>query len=261
MKSAVCLYVRDEARCIEEWIAFQFVIGFDTVIVFDNRSRDGTPRLVRAAGKVRDVRLVPWPLTLKRSQVFAYEACLRLFGHEFDWIAFLDSDEFLVFKPGYALRDLLKANAAASAIAVPFAMFGSSGHIQPPSGLVIESFTRRAPDDLSDHRVVKSIVKPRGARYHTPHSFRTKGPYVLASGLPVDWADNGVVRDPPGYEVCQLNHYFTRSRVQWDEKMRRGYRDITRPENDFERYDHGEVLDESALRFAPAVRREMAAYG
>src|SRR3712207_8426258 len=51
--------------------------------------------LFRSA-KARDVRLLPWPVTLSRSQHWAYETCLRLFGREFDWIAFIDADEFLV---------------------------------------------------------------------------------------------------------------------------------------------------------------------
>jgi hypothetical protein len=38
MKSAVCLFVRDEERRIGEWLAYHFVIGFSTLIVYDNGS-------------------------------------------------------------------------------------------------------------------------------------------------------------------------------------------------------------------------------
>jgi len=98
MKSAICLIVRNEVRDIAEWIAFHALIGFDTQIIFDNGSDDGTTAIIRAAAEIHDVRYHFWPNSTQRSQVLAYEAACQAYRREFDWIAFVDSDEFVVLE-------------------------------------------------------------------------------------------------------------------------------------------------------------------
>src|SRR5580698_10970197 len=90
MKSAVCLIVRNEVRDIQEWM------GFDTLIIFDNGSEDGTAELIRAAGRRYDIRFHHWENRSKDSQSLAYGAACEAYKLEFDWIAFIDSDEFFV---------------------------------------------------------------------------------------------------------------------------------------------------------------------
>jgi hypothetical protein len=41
-KLAICAIVKDEARYIEEWLAFHFLQGVSQVLIFDNESTDGT---------------------------------------------------------------------------------------------------------------------------------------------------------------------------------------------------------------------------
>jgi glycosyltransferase involved in cell wall biosynthesis len=101
-------------------------VGFDACIVYDNASVDRTPDIVRAFGRHFDVRLKNWPTTEADAQPEAYEDCLAYFGFEFQWIAFIDADELIVPRRG-DVRDLIAANADASAIVVNWAIFGSSG--------------------------------------------------------------------------------------------------------------------------------------
>jgi hypothetical protein len=41
MSSAVCLIAKNEERAIAEWLAYQLVIGFDRIYVYDNESDTG----------------------------------------------------------------------------------------------------------------------------------------------------------------------------------------------------------------------------
>ena len=158
MKAAVCLIARDEERDIGEWLAFQFAVGFDAVIVYDNASTDRTPDIVRAFGRHFDVRLKNWPRTDPLTQHAAYNDCLSRFGSEFDWIAFLDADELLVPRQG-GVQELLEVQKSdATAVALNWRMFGSSGHQTRPPGLLMEAFTRRSSvDDALG--VTKCIVR------------------------------------------------------------------------------------------------------
>ncbi len=254
---AACLYVRDEAADIAEWLAFHHVVGVDHILVFDNGSRDGTQAVVRRAAQSASITLLPWPVRDRRAQLWAYAVALRLL-RRFDWVAFLDSDEFLTPTCGSGLREVLAALPDPGAVAVNWAIFGSSGHDVAPQGLVIDAFCRRAPDDFVENRVVKSIVRPRGARPLTPHTFAVRGAYVRPDGRPATFGPPAFTADAPDYGLLQVSHYFTRSREHWRRKMARGYRDIVRPHEVFAQYDRNEVEDLATARFASAVRAELA---
>ena len=257
MKIAACVFARDEARDIAEWIAYQIAIGFDSVLVYDNGSVDDTPSIVRQFGARHDVRLLPWPCIERDAQGRCYRDCIARFASEFDWISFTDADEFIVPRAGDVRGILAGHPLSTAAVVLNWAFFGSSGYASRPPGLLTETFTRRAPDTDPDHRIIKSIVRGGSViRPENPHTFLAFGDTRTASGSAVEWLRPGALTTVD-YSVAQLNHYFTKSRAEWDRKMDRGYRDSTVRDREkaFLRYDRNEVADDTATRFAPVVRR------
>lgn len=258
MSYAVCLFARDEERDLAEWIAYQLAIGFHACLIYDNESRDRTPEIVTSFGTCgHDVRLIPWDNTGKAAQGACYADCITRFGREFDWIAFVDADEFIV--PEVDIPTLLLARDAHDAIALNWLMFGSSGLVERPPGSLVETFTRRARDDLPANRTVKSIVRPSAVvRNISPHTFalREGRRYATVSGADVVWLSVNGSTQAPDLRGGWINHYFTKSREDWNRKLARGYRDTTKrdPDGAFAAYDHNEVSDSSAVRFMPAVR-------
>src|SRR5215213_875066 len=96
LNSAVCLIAKNEERTIAQWIAFQRVIGFDEVVVYDNGSTDATPDIVfRISEQDAAVSYRAWPDAPDRvPQCDAYRDAVG--KSRADWIAFFDTDEFLV---------------------------------------------------------------------------------------------------------------------------------------------------------------------
>ncbi len=262
MRIGSCLFVKDEARNIAEWLAYQHVLGVDVTVVYDNGSSDGTQQVVTAAARRQDVRLVSWPQLHKHAHTRAFHDCVVRLSGEVDWCLFTDADEFLVPRTAATIGELIEPVADAGAIAVNWAMFGSSGHVDPPEGLVIESFTRRAPEGFSPARHVKSILRLDAfVAPENSHCFRVDGRYVHPDGRDVDWEKPGKTRGGPDYAICQVNHYFTRSRAHWAERVRRGFLGrVERIDEEFQAYDRNEVEDLSALRFGPAVRAQLSRY-
>ncbi len=262
MTLAACLIVKDEARDIAEWIAYHGAIGVDTFLVYDNGSLDGTQAVLRAAAGVYDIRLTPWRTAAVNAQVQAYQHAIRTNRTEFDWIAFIDSDEFIVLHQPHTLRSL--SDTAASVIGINWAMFGSNGHAHLPTGLVIESFTRRSVPWFPPNRHVKCLVRPGADPVAlNPHAFDVAGPAIRPGGAPLEWQCDahgnllpGLSADPPDYTIAQVNHYFTRSRAHWALKTARGYPNpASRPKlREFDVYDRNDVLDQSALEIVSAVR-------
>jgi glycosyltransferase involved in cell wall biosynthesis len=260
-RTGVCVFARDEERDIGEWIAFNLAVGFDAVVLYDNGSVDSTPDIVRRFSQKFDVRLKDWPTTEATAQPKAYENCLgSQFGSEHQWVAFLDADELIVPRHG-GIKELLERNADAAGIAVNWAMFGSSGHARRPPGLMIETFQRRAKSDHRSCKVMKEIVRPSSVyRVLPPCYFGVRGHWARPSGRALMHETVSV----PEHSVAQINHYYTKSREEWDRRRRRGYRNAyvgKRARNDWASVDHNVLLDRGALRFVPAVKEILATVG
>ncbi len=246
--------VKNEERHIAEWIAWQLLIGFDTVILLDNGSTDGTREIAASFAPHYDVRVIDWPDRERGTQQRAYMHAIALLRDEFEWLAFFDADEFLVLDEGLNLRELL-AQRPEAAVGIPWAMFGSSGHKDYPDGLMIEAFTCRAPDGFGPNAHIKSILRPRGVkRAFNPHAFEIEGSYVSLRGEPLAFGTPGVLSGSWQYNGAKLHHYFTRSWAHWQDRLKRGNLGGLRTEQQFHDHDRNEVQDLSAAQHALKIR-------
>ncbi|HYP63566.1 MAG TPA: glycosyltransferase [Acidocella sp.] len=251
--------VKNEEAHIAEWLAWQFLIGFDTVFLLDNASTDRTAAVARGLAQRFDVRVFDYPYNKADYQVRAYEQTARAVAGEYEWLAFFDTDEFLRLDGGVSLKTILAARPEA-AVAVSWAMFGANGHEEKPDGLVIEAFTRRAPASFEPNRHVKSIIRPALMEaVLSPHAFTMRGDYVDLAGRPVSWGPwPGHLAHDPDYAGGALNHYFTRSAAHWREKLARGYPHWTRTDSEFAAYDRNELSDDRAAKRGPEIKAMLA---
>jgi len=273
MKSAICLIVRNEVRDIAEWISFHDLVGFDSQIIFDNASDDGTAAVIRAAAGVYDIRIHDWPNRSAQAQIAAYQAACEAYRLEFDWIAFIDSDEFFVPAEDVPVGEFLSRYDRWSGIALHWAVYGANGHDEMPPGLILENFTRRADESFFAAHHVKSIIRPGFAdACLNPHCFDLRGhidgSYCDTKGRAMQWwlaperggILPGLSREPPDYSVARVNHYFTRSRAHWLAKLKRGYpSDLAiRTMAEFDEYNRNEIADPITARYLPALREAVS---
>ena len=256
----VCSCLRDEARYLEEWVVHHALLGVERFCLYDNESRDETPRVLDALAKRFPIEVRPW-LTQPANQL-AYEDCARRNLGRTEWLACIDADEFLIPAEGQDLRELLRTAGDASAIVVNWRIFGSSGLDRRPAGLCLEHFVRRAPDGFPPNRHIKSILRPeRVIRALSPHQFAVVGPQVDGDGNEVLPLAGRLAA--PSLGRIALNHYIVRSREDFAQKKARGRLiDSRRPldhdfEGYFETYDRNDVLDRSARRYVPAILKEI----
>lgn len=266
MRTAICMNVRNEEHDIAEWMAFHAEAGFGTQIIFDNASTDATADMVRAASHLWDVRYHNWSQNDHKYQVDAYYTACHIYRHDFDWIAFIDSDEYFVTAALQPVGEFLAPFGLFGAVGVNWAIYGSNGHRTRPDGLLTQAFIRRSEAGFFPNRHIKSVVQPKMVlACENPHWFVVEGGYCDTSGQALQWFEDasgvqrGLSARVPDYSACRVNHYFTRSRAQWAAKVQRGYpaNIAVRQLEEFAEYDRNEVLDPVASRHAAAVRRRV----
>jgi Glycosyltransferase family 92 len=253
-----CMKFKNAAQYLPEWIEFHQIVGFEHFYLYNNNSTDDYVEALAPYRDERSVTLHEWPQTPAFPK--ADQHCVAHHRHEARWIAFLDDDEFLFPTRGENVRKILRRYEAYPAVAVHWLMFGSSGHLRRPEGLVLENYLRRAQDV---HPNIKSIVNPRriAAPANTHHWLYKNGNIACdENGQPVKTSHS----IPATAEVLRINHYWSKSLEDGQNKVARGAVDEWTLKNPrsmklWHEFDcrMNEVEDREILRFVPILKRRL----
>ena len=246
---AICAIFREEAPFLAEWIEFHRGVGATQFYLYNNFSTDAFREVL--APYIRDgiVTLTDWPVEV--GQVPAYRDCMRRFWRDARWIALIDIDEFL-FSPGTIdIVPILDRYRHVPGIHVWQHFFGSSGHMVPPDGPLLDAYRMRAR--IETITTAKSIVNPRAV--YRPDVHLSKywwGESVDTNGAPVDDAASKPM------DLLRINHYWSRSIRALETKIARGDASTAIPRAPgwhfaFER-TLNEVEDDAILPVAKAIR-------
>lgn len=275
--------MKDEGPALLEWVAYHRLIGADRICVYTNDCGDGTDAMLdrlEAMGHVRHFRNAvpaggkPQPNALKLAGVNPEVT-------ETDWLLIMDADEFVSVKVGDGMfSDLLTAvSDNTDAIAITWRTFGSDDHVTRPDGLVIDSYTRAAPDDFWKGWGVKTLFRPfDGMRLgiHRPR-MRKAGQdparlaalraqhWVNGSGdpLPDGFKQSGwrSVEATLGYDLAEMNHYAVKSYDDYLLRRLRGNVNLKDDKYDatyFSLFDRNEEEAPAIRRHSPAVAAAVA---
>lgn len=260
MKLAACVIVKNEGDGILEWGLYHHLIGFETLIIVDDESTDHTAEEIARLSLFCDVKQHRYDRSLGDTQSRTYHRLCSKYQNEFDWIAFIDADEFIFSPHEDHIHRFLQQHHRAAAIGLPWLFFGSSGHETKPTDLVLNAYTKRAQfDKFSPHRHVKMIVRPsQVTQCLNPHAFELQGDCVGPDGEILQWAEKrGIMDKYNDYSSWRINHYFTKSRENWAQRLIRGQLGGTntlRTQNDFTAYNKNDVIDDSATALAAKVK-------
>lgn len=241
----LCAIAKNETPYLREWVAHHYLLGFERFLIYDNESDE--PVRVTLADYVEQGIVETVLVTGQSAQLPAYQNCLERWRGKVRWAAFFDLDEFLVLKQHKDARLLLLDYEEFGGLGINWVMYGSSGHMQRPEGLVTEQYTRSLPDNAADIHI-KSIVRPdvcTGFRNVHQATFIDGFYAVNEFKLPIVSA-----LTPPSRELAQLNHYFYKSQEDYALKLERGRADVaeltadTRSWRDF--YDQAQEAGQSA---------------
>jgi Glycosyl transferase family 2 len=215
--SVVCI-VKNENAYLEEFVSYYAVLGVEHFFIYDNGSEVPPSAALRNCADI--CTIIPFPG--QGRQLRAYQHFIDEYSHLTTWAAIVDVDEFIVPKSHDTLTEFLWDRRNIDAIAINWVIFGDSGHVTPPEGLVIDNYVRRAP---VQNATCKTIARARKLRRpgSDPHHFILKegARYVDPKGNDV----TGALNRNPTTDIIQINHYWTKSRQEFSAKLARGFAD------------------------------------
>jgi len=237
MKVALVCIAKEEDEYISEWIDYHKKLGFDRIFVFENNWRCN----------VSDEIVTTIEFDGETKQIPAYNTFIERFRYDYDWVAFIDVDEFVVLKKHDDIKEFLKDyESVENGIAVNWMLFGSNGHEDVFGKYsVLERFTKRQ-NDVNIH--IKTFLKMKrfGIKMVNPHH-----PNVMLN----DTNFNKVIgpfNKKGSIDVVQINHYFCKTLPEFGKKIKRGRSDMKtyRSIEEWEPNNRNDVDDLLALNYS-----------
>jgi len=213
-KLALHLMFKNEAGFLKEWLDFHFAHGVDFIRLTNDGSEDDFQSVLEP---YRQRGLLEWgdsinhPDFYKREEYHKNKA-MRNLEKNFQWIAFIDSDEYIFPLPGDDLKTHLPKSEKCGGLVLNWLMYGTA-HVEKieEGEFLIDKLNRRFPNLYAENYTVKTIVQSGyGAHFFNknPH-FPLYSPYA-----PLRWQD-GQKFSPSEkrlvLEPLHIKHYWYRS--------------------------------------------------
>ena len=240
MKIGVCALAKNENLYIREWVEHHLQIGFDKVFIYDNNDVEKPEGVIYDYLMSNQVELVKWPdmkldevhggmdnmYNILYTQTEAYNHCIQ--NHQdFDWIAFIDIDEYIQFTVHSTIQEVIENNPNFSdfdAIILSWKMMGDPNALYYDPRPLTERFTTPLSGIYAEvpcNECVKSIVNIKsgvifGEYYpRNVHSPDTKK-VCNGSGNPI-WGWDGDYNRllPPHHDCMWVDHYYTKSLIEY----------------------------------------------
>jgi len=248
---AICTTMKNEDDALVEWIEFHRMVGVSHIFIYhaddhDDRNRWRSLLWPYVSAGVVTVEAVEFSFLGQQAnrQAASLQACLAKRAADFDWIAFIDMDEFLVpANPAQTLPEILDGYRNAPGLVLPWRTFGPAPAEEPFPP--ITRATLAMPFDLrtglfgrfsATLKVIVNTAHPLGASQchflqsgglakaerfvHYCHNclYNSPEPAVDVLQRPVTVAWN--LEHGASSAVLQLNHYFARSCAHYRAKIR-----------------------------------------
>ncbi len=263
---AICALFQNEGRFLREWIEYHLLIGVDHFYLFDNLSTDRFKETLEPYIAEGIVELFDWPyqeVTVNdwvcNVQCTCYNKILKERAFEAAWIAFIDTDEFIVMTEQTDIKKFLTCFQHYAGLCINWQLFGTS-NVQriPDNACLIKMLTKKAPTYYPHNEHIKSIVQPLCVKGYVNNShhckYREKLYPVNEQKKPVD---DG--RFPISVDKIRINHYTMRDLdFFYGEKIARATRWGIPSLQVGKEFD--QVEDSIIFRFLPALEKRLQSH-
>jgi hypothetical protein len=218
----ICLVaiLKDEERFLDEWLIYHRMIGIDHFFLYDNDpAQPLKDYLVSHSDYLTIINY--WQLndavkSNQDAQLYAYTHALNNYIISFEWVTFIDADEFIVLKQHSSIKEFLSDFRDEVSISLNWHLFGHNGFFNDPQRLITSSLNRRMLMPFPD---VKTITKTAVIADVTSAHY-----CILKYGNRVDANHREYTNElyEGKTDVAHINHYYCRSFKTWMRRIERG---------------------------------------
>lgn len=220
---SICLLIKDENRYLREWLDWHVAAGFDHFFIYDNGSKVPIENSIPAPYRDK-CTVVDWSGEHDNIQADAYEHCLANYGRTSQWLAFIDTDEFIRVVDGMDIKTFMADFEIDDVLVVPWVVYNANGQFTRDDRPQRERFTEVSDKYPKRFPSVKCFIRPDMFSRMLAHwpvvDSNARHPVTIVSEkhLRVNGPHDPTVTG----EKIVIDHYFTRSWEEWVEKAERG---------------------------------------
>lgn len=225
-KCAICAVAKCENEYINDWVKYHIDLGFDQIYIYDNNDEDYEKIETRIDSRYLDrVHITKIP-GAKEFQIPTYNMFYNKFKNKFDWITFLDIDEYVVLKKWKNIREFLNDNKFRhyNVIRLNWHMFGDDNLIERDMSIpVYKGIKKRVASKLeSQGKQFVRCVSNHNVEICSNHwgTFDGRLPKQI---MPDGVQTTGKVSGLHNCEEAYINHYMTKTLSEFiNQKLARG---------------------------------------
>ena len=219
----ICSIVKNENLYIKEFIDYYYLLGVDKIIIYDNNNIEGEKieNIIKDYIKNRYVEIID-VRGLSSIQIPIYNYCYKKNKDMYDWIGFIDIDEYLFIKNEKNIKNYFFSNIFEKCQTIYF-------------NWII----------YNDNDKIKYDKKPLSKRFTMAKSFYNKGKSFVRGGIdnllipttmipgininyfcnsngekiyPINFYNNDFEKNQKAY----IKHYYTKTAEEFCYKLRKG---------------------------------------
>jgi len=235
IKVLLCCIGRFENDYIREFVEYNKNLGFTNICLYDN-NRDGEDDFHDVIGDYIDngyVILKDYRNITEPCQNKAYNECYAEYGNKYDWIAFLDIDEFIFLHKHRTIKGFLSDNIFDNfdMVHLNWLMYGDEGMVYNNGLPLLQRIktplnVNLAPEyKIPDTFHIKSIIRgglDKITFKTTPHTPMEEIKCCTSFGLPCDSKSPFV---PYDFRNGGIMHFTTKTAEEFAKKIKRGFCD------------------------------------
>ena len=220
-KTKIALYtiVKKENRYIKDFVEFYEKLGYNHIYFYDNNEVGDESvedlQIVKDGIKKGFISIISYKEREKHIITGSYYDCYERYNLEYDWISFLDVDEYLILEPkGISIKEFLENSRFKDCDKVKFnwRVFTDNDQLDFEDKPLMERFPVET-DYKKENRHVKSTVRggldyKKYKKVYSAHCIWNNIKSCSSSGKKTN-ADYFLW--PPDFEYGSLNHYVTKS--------------------------------------------------
>ena len=209
MKVAIIAIAKNENLYVNEWINYHLRMGFDNIIICDNDDELILPDVIN-----NDKVIIEDYTKIYGVQQMAYRQTFKKYRNEFDWIFFIDIDEFFVLEKHKNVKEFLSTFPDnVECIKVSWKHFNDNEELDVIDGNYnvfgrFKTVVKTKYDNLIK-AFVKTTINDKAVDRISQHSVYDNS--VFSVNVLNNKCDFGRFVRNPIYEVAWINHYKTKT--------------------------------------------------